>query len=260
MIQQVYIDSRYADYSFPDGSLVFWLSDPIIAPPGHWLNARVIDAWIPVSFYNIFESNNTLVVDYGAEQQTIVIPPGNRDIDYMITRLNDELLYGWQLTYDTQTNRVAIDGGTGDQPTIIGDYRPLGFRSGDTQASDVVNLTRTSCLYVRSNMVASNRDPVQKRASHLLAKVPVAFAQPNEIIEHSQTVHVRLTDRSVAFIQIQIVDDSFRPIDFQGVPWSMTLQFTLEKDETYVHNMPRYLADQEEPKEPKSETRPSSSG
>ena len=41
VLQQVFIDSKYADATLPDGSQVHYLSDPIVKPEGYFFRAHV---------------------------------------------------------------------------------------------------------------------------------------------------------------------------------------------------------------------------
>ena len=94
MIQQLFLDSRYADHVFPDGTCLHWLGSPIHARRGTFLNVRVLDAWIPVSLFNVFGSNSAIKFTYSTyEVQNLNIPHGNRDIDFIVNFLNDNVLY-----------------------------------------------------------------------------------------------------------------------------------------------------------------------
>ena len=48
MLQQVYIDSRYADFSYETGSEAFWLIDPLAKPEGFYFKVHELSAWIPM--------------------------------------------------------------------------------------------------------------------------------------------------------------------------------------------------------------------
>jgi hypothetical protein len=62
MLQQLNLDTSYADATLDDGTHVFALRDPITAPKRHTLLVRLLNAWLPHSYYNIFEENDALVL------------------------------------------------------------------------------------------------------------------------------------------------------------------------------------------------------
>ena len=67
MLQQVYIDGRYADVSYETGSQTFWLSDLLTKPEGFYFKVHVLSAWIPMTYYNIlqhFLENSRLDIEY----------------------------------------------------------------------------------------------------------------------------------------------------------------------------------------------------
>jgi hypothetical protein len=64
MLQQLYLDTAYADAKLDDGTHVFSLLDPVTAPQGYTLHVRLLNAWLPHTYYNIFDGNDTLVLHY----------------------------------------------------------------------------------------------------------------------------------------------------------------------------------------------------
>lgn len=248
MVQQLFLDSRYADHVFPDGTCLHWMGSPIHAKRGSFLNVRVLDVWIPVSFYIVFESNSTIRITYGASEiQTLGIPQGNRDIDFITQYLNDNLRYAYAASYDPARNEIVLSGGT--TPIRVGKSELLGFSEGDTSGPPVqglysmtgtngVNLCRTGSIFLQSNLQCQNRDPVFKTSSTILAKVPLVSEQSNEILHFTSPVSVRLLDSIVFSVSVRLVDDSGRAIDLNGLPWSLTLQFTEEPNTDFL-DMPR---------------------
>ena len=72
MLQQVYIDSRYADFSYQTGSQAFWLSDPLTKHEGFYFKVHVLSVWIPMTYYDVFSENNRLDIEYSpGDSQTI---------------------------------------------------------------------------------------------------------------------------------------------------------------------------------------------
>ena len=108
-----------------------WLGSPIHAKRGTCLNVRVLDAWIPVSVSNVFESYSILTFTNGAsEVQTLQVPHGNRDINYIIEYINNYLKYNFVASYDSARDEVVLSGGA--VPTRAGKSEVLGFVDGDS--------------------------------------------------------------------------------------------------------------------------------
>ena len=151
MIQQLFLDSRYADHVFSDGTCLHWLGSPIHARRGTFLNVRVIDAWISVSFFNVFESNSSITFTYGAsEVQNLIIPHGNRDIDFVVNFLNDNMLYDYVASYDSARNEVVLSSGT--VPIRAGKSEFLGFADGDASGPPVQGLYTLTATKRRQSM------------------------------------------------------------------------------------------------------------
>jgi hypothetical protein len=83
MLQQLYLDTAYADATLDDGTHVFSLLDPFTARLGHTLQVRLLNAWLSHTYYSIFEGNDTLVLHYDGggeirpDNVTIKLPHGN---------------------------------------------------------------------------------------------------------------------------------------------------------------------------------------
>ena len=157
---------------------------------------------------------------------------------------------GYQACYNEATNEITLGGGT--VPIRVGKSLICGFKEGDASGPPAdgihsmtgsygVNLSRTSCIFVQSNLSSSNRDPVHRATGSVLGKVPLTTQQRNEIISYSSPVAVRLVDKFIFNIQLRLADDSGFAIDLNGLQWSATLQFTLEKDDDFQAGVPRYL-------------------
>ena len=94
VLQQVFLDSKYADATLPDGSQVHYLSDPIVKPEGYFFRAHVLNLWCPLTYYNVYEGNNYLDVSYSIGYvQRIEFGPGNRDIDYIVSQINSTIQF-----------------------------------------------------------------------------------------------------------------------------------------------------------------------
>ena len=104
MLQQVYLDSRYVDFTYSSGTQAFWLSDPLTKPEGFFFKVHVLSMWIPLTYYNVFSGNNRLDIAYTtSDLQSVVIPEDDRDIYFMIDFFNANLRHGYEVNYEAET-------------------------------------------------------------------------------------------------------------------------------------------------------------
>ena len=252
MLQQVYLDSRYADFTYSTGTQAFWLSDPLKKPEGFFFKVHVLSVWIPLTYYNVFSGNNRLDIAYSpSDTQSIVIPDGNRNIDFIIDFLNANLRHGYEVTYDEATNRLSFSTTDLDNnhllvlpTTTCGHLLGLALDVLNTLpfvAQYGVDMTRTSSILIRTNLHGTNRDPYTRRMSDILYKVPVTHQQPNEIIEYTQPAFVRITNQTLNHFMIGLFDDDGRYLDLNGNRYTLTLQVSIERDENHILGIPRFL-------------------
>jgi hypothetical protein len=254
MLQQVYIDSRYADFSYQTGSQAFWLSDPLTKPEGFYFKVHVLSVWIPMTYYNVFSENNRLDIEYNpGDSQTIIFPEGNRDIDFLVSFLNLNLRYGYEAIYDPSTNKISFstfDSNPQNEhlvflPTSTCEHL-LGFQTGNLNTLPFtcqfgVDMTRTSSIMIRTNLHGTNRDPYTRRMSDILCKIPVSHQQPNELIEYSQPAFIRVTNQMINHFTIGLFDDDGRYLNLNGNRYTLTLQISIERDENHIPDLPRFL-------------------
>jgi hypothetical protein len=116
MSKQLFIDTAYADATLTDGTHVFSLRDPITVPERHTQQVRLLNAWLPHSYYNIFEENDALVRsnddggDGRAPDVTVRLPHGNRSVNELVAYLNAGRLQDCVARYDEFTNLLTLDG------------------------------------------------------------------------------------------------------------------------------------------------------
>ncbi len=120
MLQHVYLDNRYADFTYSSGAQAFWLSDPLTKPEGFFFKVHALSVWIPLTYYNVFSGNNRLDIAYTlSDIQSLVIPEGNRDIVFIIDLLKANLRHGYEVTYKAATNRLSSLPSEGTEPQTI---------------------------------------------------------------------------------------------------------------------------------------------
>eukprot|EP00873_Tetraselmis_striata_P024765 jgi/Tetstr1/445029/TSEL_032837.t1 len=210
MLQQLFIDNQFSDIVLGDGSHVFWLGGAIDVPGRHSLQVKVLNAWIPHTFYSVFSANDTLVVRYSPAGTggTIRIPHGNRSIDEILDIINPQLDHGYESSYDVATNRINLSSPNAAALTIEAGTtctELLGLSIGDQSVAGVlaarrgVDLTRTSSIFIRSNLHTDNRDPVTRRTSDILAIIPLT-SQFNELEHFSVQAWVDCKNKQLSYV------------------------------------------------------------
>jgi hypothetical protein len=172
MLQQVYLDSHYANFTYSTDTQAFWLSDPLTKPEGFFFKVHVPSVWILLTYYNVLSDNNRFDIAYTpSDLQSLVIPEGNRDIDFIIDILNANLRHSYEVAYEAATNRLSflpseVDGIPNHlivlPTTTFGHLLGLALDVLNTMpfvAQYGVDMTRTSSTLIRTNLHGTNRDP-----------------------------------------------------------------------------------------------------
>jgi hypothetical protein len=250
MLLHVYSDTAYADVVLVDGTHVFSILDPIPVPQGFTMQVRLLNAWLPHTYYSIFDGNDMLVLHYDdggeipGQPVTIKLPRGNRSIDNIVKSLNNGLLDEYVVSYDENTNKLSLLRGTenAEHHVVIGEdttcTRLLGLSVGDyaqivdgkllPTASRVVDLTRTSSVLVHINLLTQNREPRTRRVGDILAKTP-SSAQFNGIDHFSSDAFVDVFNRYLSYISLRLSDDDGRTFDLNGGRFTATLKIAFIK-------------------------------
>jgi hypothetical protein len=250
MLKQVYLDTAYADATLADGTHVFALRDPITVSERHTLHVRLLNAWLSHIYYNIFEENDTLVLNYddGGDEQapdvTVRLLHGNRSVDDVVAYLNDGWLQDYVASYDENTNRLT-PGGTDDAKAMLvvkaGTTcgRLLGMSVGDKAtmsddfrfqltANSVVDLTRTSSAFVHINLLTQNMDPRTRHVGDILAKFQ-SSAQFNEIDHYTEDAFVSVANRCLSYVSMRLSDDDGRTLELNGGRFTATLKLSFDR-------------------------------
>lgn len=229
---KIFLQSKDATIIQDFGSTAYFFLNKVIAPPTPNLNMMVgvIDVEIPVSYYNINENNNIIIINsveitlekqnYNALniQDTLNSKFLNENLDIVIS-FNQQ---SNKFTFTANSGTVEINGGTL--------YKYLGFT--DVQLNQALNilisnnccnLGGTSNIYVTSNFSINNLNS-NGQYSGVLCKVltdassgAYIFYQPSEIQYHV------VGNNNINYIYISLQDDEFNDINFNGLNFSLTL-------------------------------------
>lgn len=236
--QQVFLSSRYAtvqtngnrmlsDVMFNFGALTSTRLQPVQR------RISLLYAEIPNSFYNINEYNNKINVS----GVTYTFPPGVYNVTSFITQWAAVVGAGWTITLSSLTNCLTFvsPGGAAfylsDPSSSL--FPVVGLPSGVWSAPSGTLVAPYCCNFwaLRRILIGcptfsmDNVNSQDSARSRIIGCVPVT-TQPGGIILYSSTSQVWTTvnhRRDVTSLEIQLLDEAMRPLDCNGVDWTLTL-------------------------------------
>tara|TARA_R110000782_G_scaffold52117_2_gene111939 strand:- start:2641 stop:3543 length:903 start_codon:yes stop_codon:yes gene_type:complete len=207
---------------------------------------ELISAQIPVSFYNINETNNKFYYSLGNSNtnplliKNITIPVGN----YNATNLLSTMISLFQANGDSTVMIIAINKNTGKlsfsnfqafslyysaYSNTINEVLGLGkinynFLTLTLQAPFMLDLLGIKVLNICSTLLPINSFSSENSATNTLATVPVNASSFSLILyENSSVKKQTLGIKNISGIDIQLYGDDGKLINFNGVFWTMTL-------------------------------------
>lgn len=245
----------------------------------------VLNAQIPVSFYVIDDTNNSLLI-YVLDPPTgniinqifVSIPRGNYNSGTLITALNIAMVSAFiSLTVSINTVNGILSFTNGSSTF---DYAIQANNFGSTLAS-ILGIGNTAVI--NSILVQSNTSTALPFPLNLLGKTKllinsrnlnnVAYTSfglgfattiatipvnvpPYSLIQYACAVEQQkniLVNRTLDNIDIQIYDTDNRFINFNNVDWSLTLVLTIERmdaNKFHIQDFNNYLGNQPQPIQP----------
>jgi len=207
-----------------------------------WSHVVVLDAAIPLSYFNIRDGENSFTLREDVTDYTITIPPANYNrknlATVLQTLLNAAGAYDYTITIpntttsgDTGKYTYTVTNNGGIQPAfvftdaLICQQLGFNFNSTNTFVSDslvsvnVTNLASEDNLYIRSNICA-NRD--SNILQHIIANTS-SFS--NVVFENkSPDFYKKVYNPANANIyQFFITDEFARIVALNGVNWVCTI-------------------------------------
>lgn len=232
---------------------------------------QFINATVPVSFYNINETNNVLNYEDDGVPYTITIPTGNYNFNTLSSTMTALFLANTTVMVITINRQNGILKFTGNDifeflptSTIL---RVLGFiPTVITPSVGVIltapfplNLLSPLKLKIKSTAItASNLDTSTNGYSNLISTFPVDQPSFGLIIhENKNIVKYIVRNDIVDDVDIQITDENDNLINFNNIDWCITLMLEITKEiipvskddfETIVkNNQPSQLVQQPDP-------------
>jgi hypothetical protein len=220
----------------------------------------VVHCEIPVSFYIINSTNNSIRLKVGSAGSTVyTFKSGNYNASSFRTMLLSILPAGYTLTLNNSTGIFTLGYTSSFQilPTTSTCYKLMGFVSNTTYSSDVnfqiimpyqCNFLGITRLKIKSQIIQTNNiDSYSKGKSNMLCTIPVNNASFGLIIYNNisqfKTIY---PNNNLDYIDIQITDDFDQLIDFNGIDINITLQIDTIRKHLHDNDSLTHLLGQNE--------------
>jgi len=233
----IYIDSRRRDYGSSSAFTLSWNEDIIMDGIG------LLSVIMPNTFYNINDFNNTISITEGSNTVSIVLSNGVYNIASLLSTLataltNNLTLTGtFTCTLDTITQKVVISSTVAfiiNMDTLgYGLATSLGFTSTQSSATtqtanNLYDISGTREVYIQVNLPLASHFNDDLR--DIIGGVPVVQGSFGDIItksyESSEQMIWFSSTQYINSLSISLVDGYGRPMDLNGVNWSMELAYT----------------------------------
>ena len=240
---EIYLNSKYASFLVNgtyNSDLLFYFNQPVIKPANTRMRLKLVNFVMPVSFYLINSSNDTLVID----STTYKLTHGNYTATTLKTLLQTTLPDTFSIYYDSATNKYTFENSLyGGEFTISEEstcLTLLGFSESDhtsssyTLTSDqVVNLSgQYNVIYVSLPSVrTSNLSSTTGMYTSVLKSIPVPVTLGSVLYyeDLADASYTNIDDDSISFFHVRLLgEDLTTPIDLNGQDWNMTLQVSFE--------------------------------
>jgi len=207
----------------------------------------VLNAQIPVSFYIIDETDNVLNYTVNGLSNVITITPGNYNGNQMVSTLNTEFTSKSSpitaaLNSLTGLLIFFISGAGANTVTFLSTSTIKSILGFDVNISNnnvillpyQLNLLGKKKLFINSNNLRNSAFTSKSLSSvQTIATIPVD-QPPYSMINYTSVSELEkniLFNRSLDVLDIQIVDEDNKYINFQNINWSITLCLTIEKND-----------------------------
>ena len=232
---QIHLNSQFASLlvdSSKRSHVWFVFNEPVRIPRAYKFLVSLTECAIPCSWYTVNETNNVLTFSEGPP---ITLPVGNWDATSIA---NYVTIGGIPCTYVSETNKFQFTRPAQEPMLYLGPKSTIfGFTGPSTAAynpllSDTgIDLSGSRSVFIKTNLVTQNIDSFHKGRSGVLAKIPVDV-NPGEILMYSNPIGFKqaIQTKTINVLEVSVLDESHSEIDFNGLDWSMTLQFDVAQD------------------------------
>ena len=238
---QLYLSSNDADIYLngsKKSSLTFFFEDLLkLDRSSIEMRVSVVNAQIPVSFYQINSTNNTIYID----NTPYVFPDGNYNVNTFINTWYTVVEDIWTVTFNSINNTFSF---SYPADFIFSDsienslFSVIGFNIGKTYTSDInnnlngiypVNFLGLNRINIKSSTFNfRNLDTYEKGRTTTISSIPVN-ASSNGLINYINITNYKsiFKNHEISSLNIDITDDNSNFIDFHNINWTMTLQIDI---------------------------------
>ena len=279
----IYLKSDEAEIDISTTHKKFFLSEIVAVNPDTNILIGLTDFECPYTFYTIRAGiNNQITLGFdtlaypSGEFRTSFIPEGNYDIDSFIPvlqSLNCFIASGMTITFNERTNKLTL--------TRSGAYNKFAFTISTSCATELgipkdllinlgltgvlnltspltldntINLSGSACIYVRINNLGIRNLNSKGDSDGTICKV-ISDVLPTEYIYYrpAEYFYFMTSISQIREIDIEILDDQYRPINLNGGVFSLTLslKFQYKVRQRFIRGY--FLKDPEEDKIVKDE-------
>lgn len=254
----IYLRSDEAEIDLSTTHKKFYLSELISVNPDTNILVGLTDFECPYTFYTIRAGiNDSITIGFPTtafptgEYRTSIIPAGNYDIDELLPVLNALTCFidaNIVLTFSELINKLTLTrtgtfttfsfvetGGTNATTclTELGIPKNILINPATTQPNtltspyildNTINLAGTSCIYVRINNLGIKNLNSRGDSDGTICKV-IADVLPDEYIYYrpAEYFYFKTNKDQIREIDVEILDDQYRPINLEGGIFSLTL-------------------------------------
>jgi hypothetical protein len=237
---QIYMSSKFADIYNTSylNDVTFHLPQIDIDDQYH-IYLSVVNASIPLSYYNVNNNNNTLNYQLsGGSAITIVLTNGNYNVNTLMTLLNS-VLTNFTVSYNSITNKYNFVHATTDFTFYNTStcFSILGLTSNDQlsiarilPSNRCINLSPLRTFMISSNLKTGNVNLSATEILNILCTIPIVSNNTGVVnYSNDNDFKCNLYTNVLGSINIKITDQDGNNIDFNGVNWFLTLQLDIIK-------------------------------
>lgn len=214
----------------------------------HHLECSIVDAQIPFSWFLINDETDTLRYTYNSITYTITLTHGNYNGNTLITELTQGFLNTSGLVATIVLSQITglltfrwANPITNIEFLYLGSvglFRILGFDNQNYSGVAItppnpLNLLGITKLNICSTNLATISSYSSKKSigSCIIQTIPVDVPSWNLIsYSNKNNIHGRMKSRNLNNIDIQILDEFARYIEFNNIDWNLTIQIIIYRN------------------------------
>jgi hypothetical protein len=247
-----------------NSNVFFNIPDIVVDNEGiHHLEVAIIDAQIPFSWFLINNETNTLRYTYNGNTYTITLTNGNYNANTLITQLTEGFLNTSSLVCTIVLSQITgkltfkFNNPASNIDFLylgsVGLFRILGFDEQNYSGVAIttpnpLNLLGITKLNICSQNLATISSFSSKKSigSCIIQTIPVDVPNWNLISYiNRNNIHGKMKSRNLNNIDIQILDEFGRFIEFNNIDWNITIQIIIYRNDDVTYSTINSFVDTE---------------